>query len=80
MLKIYGNLICRPLGLIFSHCPANGIFPSDWKKGKIVPVHNENDKQRLYKYRPISLLAICSKILERIIFNEMFGFFTDLIS
>ena len=56
---------------------ANGIFPSDWKKGNIVPVHKKNDKQRLNNYRPISLLPICSKIFERIIFNKMFRFFLE---
>ena len=61
---------------------ANGIFTSVWKKGNIVPVHKKNDKQRLNNYRPISLLPICSKIFERIIFNEIFRFFikNDLIS
>ena len=62
MLKLCGNSLCRPLELIFNDCVANGIFPSDWKKGNIVPVQDKNDKQRLNNYRPISLLQICSKI------------------
>ena len=82
MLKICGNSLCRPLELIFNDCLVNGIFPSVCKKGNIVPVHKKNDKQRLNNYRPISLPPICSKIFERLIFNEMFGFFieNDLIS
>ena len=82
MLKICGNSLCRPSELILIDCLVNGIFPSVWKKGNIVPVHKKNDKQRLNNYRPISLLPICSKIFEQLIFNEMFGFFieNDLIS
>ena len=82
MLKLSDDSLCRPLELIFKDCLTNGIFPSDWKKGSIVPVHKKNDKQCLNNYRPISLLPICSKIFERLIFNEMFEFFieNDLIS
>ena len=82
MLKICGNSLRRPLELIFNDCLVNGIFPSVWKKRNIVPVHKKNDKQRLNNYQPISLLPICSKIFERLIFNEMFGFLieNDLIS
>ena len=82
MLKICGNSLYRPLELIFNDCLANGIYPFGWNKGNIVPVYKENDKQRLNNYRPISLLPICSKIFERSIFNEMFGFLieNDLIS
>ena len=82
MLKLCDDSLCRPLELIFKDCLTNGIFPSDWKKGSIVPVHKKNDKQCLNNYRPISLLPICSKIFERLIFNKMFGFFieNDLIS
>ena len=76
------NSLCRPLELIFKDYRGNEIFPSAWKKGNVVPVHKKNDKQRLYNYRRVSLLPICSKVFERLIFNEMFGFFieNDLIS
>ena len=77
MLKTYENLLCRLSPLIFNDCQANGIFLSDWKKGNIVPVHEKNGKQHLKKYQPISLLRICSKMFEQLIFNEMFE--NDLI-
>ena len=79
MLKICGNSFRRPLELMLNNCLANGIFPPDWKKDNIVPVYKKNDKQRL-NYRLI--LPICSKIFERLILNEMFGYFieNDLIS
>ena len=77
ILKLCDDSLCRPLELIFKDCLTNGIFPSDWKKGSIVPVHKKNDKQCLNNYRPISLLPICSKIFERLIFNEMFEFFIE---
>ena len=74
MLKICRNPLCKPLELIFNNFLANGIFPFNWKKGNIVAlVHKKNDKQRLNNYRPMSLLPICSKILHRLIFNEMYS-------
>ena len=40
-----------------------------------MPIHKTNDRQCLENYRPVSLLPICGKILERLIFNEMFLLF-----
>ena len=47
-----------------------GVFPSEWKKGNIVPIHKKGDKQTLKNYRTVSLLPICEKILERLILND----------
>ena len=47
------------------------------KKANIVPIHKKSDKQCLKSYRPVSLLPICGKILERLILNEMFRFLTE---
>ena len=54
-----------------------GIFPEDWKKGNIIPVHKKESKNCLKNYRPISLFPVFSKIFERQIFNArlIFNFF-----
>ena len=75
MLKICGKSICRQLELIFNECVSNGGFPSEWKKGNVVPIHKKNERQCLENYCPVSLLPFCGKILERLIFNDMFPYF-----
>ena len=46
------------------------------------PVHKKSDKQILKNYRPVSLLPICRKVFERLIYNSLFEYFieNDLIS
>ena len=48
----------------------------------VVPVHKKNDKQILKNYRPVSLLPICRKVFECLIYNSLFEYFIviDLIS
>ena len=43
----------------------------------IIPAHKKNDKCSLNNYRPVSLLPICGKFFERIIFNNVFLFLED---
>ena len=77
MIKLCGNSICKPLTIIFHDCLNGGKFPHEWKKANVVPVHKKGSKQSLKNYRPISLLPICSKIVEGLIYNEMFTFFSE---
>ena len=63
--------------MIFKQSTEAGVFPSEWKKANIVPTHKKGDKQALKNFRPVSLLPICGKILERLIFNKMFNFFIE---
>ena len=51
--------------------------PKWLEKGNVVPVFKKGDKQILKNYRPISLLPVCGKIFEKLIFNEMFKFFIE---
>ena len=76
MLKICGDSVCLPLEMIFKQTLLTGVFPSVWKKGNIVPIHKNGDKQNIKNYRPVSLLPICGKTFERLIFNEMFIYFS----
>ena len=77
MLKLCGNSICKPLRIIFKNCLAKGYFPEMWKKANVIPIHKKNDKQSIKNYRPVSLLPICGKIFERIIYNQTFKFFLE---
>ena len=63
--------------MIFKQSIEAGVFPSEWKKANIVPTHKKGEKQALKNFRPVSLLPICGKILERLIFNKMFNFFIE---
>ena len=40
MLKLCGSSIYGPLELIFKEALSTGLFPSNWKKGNIVLIHN----------------------------------------
>ena len=77
MIKLCGNSICKPLSINFKDCLSEGKFPHEWKKANVVHVHKKGNKQSLENYRPISLLPICSKIFESLIYNEMFTFFIE---
>ena len=43
----------------------------------VVPIHKKSDKQILKNYRPVSLLPICGKIFECLIYNSLFEYFID---
>ena len=80
MLKICGDSILKALELIFKSCLENGKFPIEWKKANVIPVHKKKtktNKQLIDSYRPILMLPVCGKILEQIICNKMFKFFSE---
>ena len=44
MYKICGDIICKPLELIFKQDLTTGVFPSEWKKGNIISCYKTSDK------------------------------------
>ena len=45
-----------------------------WKLANVTPIFKKGDKQLIKNYRPISLLPICGKIFEKIIFNNLYAY------
>ena len=72
MIKLCDEAIVKPLCIIFSNCLKKGIFPSQWKKGNIIPIHKKGPKNIINNYRPISLLPIFAKLFEKIICNSIY--------
>ena len=71
MLKICDTAIAEPLSIIFNNCINQSMFPDIWKRSNICPSHKKGDKQIINNYRSVSLLPLCGKIFERIIFNSL---------
>ena len=75
MITTCGDAITFPLKLMFKSIINEGVFPDDWKKNNLVPIHKKDSENLIKNYRPISLLQIFSKVFERLVFNTLFNFF-----
>ena len=73
MIKMCDSALIVPSKIIFANCLSKGIFPDIWKHANVVPVHKKNEKNLKGNYRPISLLPIFGKILEKLIFDSLYS-------
>ena len=65
IVKIGDESKFKPLFNIIQFSLETGNFPSNWKRGNIVPVHKKGKKDLANNYRPVSLLPIFSKVYEK---------------
>ena len=56
---------------ILNNSLSNSVFPLDWKKSVVLPLPKTRNPTSLNDFRPISLLPILSKVLERIVHHQM---------
>ena len=75
MLKIFGESISKPLEKTFKSSIGKGQSPREWTKGNMVSAHKKGYKQVSRNCRSVSLLPICRKISERLLYNNLFEFF-----
>ena len=80
LLKECSQQIAPSLCTIFNYSLICGRFPSEWKSANVTPVHKKNSKEPAENYRPISLLSIVSKVMERCVYNHMYADVIQLIS
>ena len=68
------NAIVSPLCNIFNSSLEKGIFPNALKIAKVIPIYKNGSKNMLNNHRPISILSIFSKILEKIVYDKLTSF------
>ena len=79
VLKRCSDTLAEPLSIIFNIVYNTGIVPAEWKLANVVPVFKKGEKKSVKNYRPISLTCICSKLMERIVQEEILNRTSHLI-
>ena len=69
-----------PLTKLFVLSLSQGKFPTIWKKAHVAPVNKKGDRKDPANYRPVSLLSICSKVLERVVCDQLVAHVTPVLS
>ena len=70
-VKDGSKCIAYPLAHIFNLSLRSGIIPQDLKSARVTPLHKKNSKTEAGNYRPVSVLCIISKVLEKIVFLQI---------
>ena len=74
LVKLGGPVLTQILTLLFNKSLDQGVFPSALKVSKIIPIHKGDSLFEMSNYRPISLLPIFSKILEKLMYARVIDF------
>ena len=77
MLKLLNNDISSQLSEIFNISFSSGVFPSILKTAKVIPVHKKDSKLDFSNYCKISLLYYVEQLLEKLMYNGIYKFFSD---
>jgi hypothetical protein len=74
IVKSVSYSIARPLTILFNLSFETGIFPDQMKIAKVIPLFKSDDKRVINNYRPISVLPIFSKIIEKLMHKRLSKF------
>ena len=66
--------ISDPLSHLFNYSMRTCQIPSQWKTANVCAIFKKNDPHEVSNYRPISLLSVISKSLEKIIHKYLLNF------
>ena len=74
LIKDAADVLSVPLSYIINLSLDTGQFPQEWKAAKIIPLHKSGSTKSFDNYRPISILPIVSKVIEKIVHKQLMNF------
>ena len=74
LLKEIMPSIIIPVVYLFNLSIRTGYVPESYKCARVIPIYKSGSRNEFTNFRPISLLSSFSKLLEKIIAKQMFGF------
>jgi hypothetical protein len=74
IIKESKNEIAPIIAYLINLCFTQGIFPDALKVSIIKPLHKKGNKDKVENYRPIALIPILSKVMEKVIYSRIIDF------
>ena len=74
LLRLCARGISSSLSALFNRSFTEGHFPSAWKQALIIPVFKKGSRSDPGNYRPIALLSVVSKVMERLVHEKLSRF------
>ena len=77
LLKEIAPVFISPLCKLMNISITTNDFPTKWKVAKVTPLHKDGPRNDRNNYRPISVLSVFSKILEKHVARSFINFLRD---
>ena len=77
VIRLSADIIAPSLTYIFNLSLDTGIYIDDWKRARVIPIYKSEDRRKCENYRPISILPIISKVFEREVFRQLYGYLSS---
>jgi hypothetical protein len=77
IIKLTYKYFLTPLTHVLDLSIQQGFFPDSMKLAKVVPIYKAGDPMSISNYRPVSILPLFSKLLERLMYNRILSFIND---
>lgn len=74
LIKHCADTLCIPLSFIINECFENCSFPDYLKTALIKPIFKQGDQNDIQNYRPIAIIPVLAKIVEKAILSRMVNF------
>ena len=74
ILKTLRVLLSKPLAYLYNRSFLTGVVPEKLKIARVIPVYKKGSKTVMNNYRPISLLSVFNKLLEKLMYNRLASF------
>ena len=77
LLKDAASVIARPLTHLINMSLNSGDFPAGWKIARVQPLYKSGPRDEFGNYRPISILPVISKIVEKVVHKQLTDFLQE---
>ena len=78
LLKLFKTCLLKTLETLFNLSFSHGKVPSKFKIARVIPVYKKGSMSRVSNYRPISLLSIFNRLLEKLMYNRLIFYFNKI--